>query len=141
MVMNGTKSMQVREKVIQRITDLLDNWYNDKEIMHKLKIPKTTYYRYKSQIYQEDKQLLAQIRTDELAHLTMKVRKSLEYCIKVNVDICEHSKDPKARSEASRLIVQANMGLRNLAMEPHYDEKVRIISKEVNEDTNKELDE
>jgi hypothetical protein len=132
--MSGTKSKQVRKAEIKVITDLLDDWKSDKEIMQQLNIPKATFYRYKSMIYQQDKALLDRIRTDELGHRIMQVRKSLEYCIRVNKDI-ESSSDDKARIDASAMIVKAQMGLLNLATGPHCNEQVRIISRDVNKDT------
>ena len=137
MVVKGTKSRQVKNAEIKVITDLLDDWKTDKEIMKELRIPNTTYYRYKQQIYEQDKELLAQTRTNELDHRIMQVRNSLEYCIKINKNICEQSKDDKARIEASAMIVKAQMGLLNLTEKTPYHEQVRIISREVSQDTNK----
>lgn len=143
--MSGTRSKQVRNAEIKVITDLLDDWKTDKEIIAQLNesgadISPATYYRYKSSIYKQDKKLLEKIRTDELAHRSKQVRNALEYCIKINKDICEHSKDPAARRESSKLLVQAQMGLLNLALEPAYKEQIRIISRDVTEDTKKQLE-
>ena len=135
--MSGTKSKQVRNAEIKVISDLLDKWKPDKEIMDQLKIPKATYYRYKESIFEEDKKLLEQIRANELEHRIMQVRNSLEYCIKINKDICENSKDDRARSDASIMIVKAQMGLLNLTLETPHNEQVRIITRDVIEDTKK----
>jgi hypothetical protein len=138
--MSGTKSRQVRNAEIKVITDLLDKWKSDKEIMAQLNIASATYYRYKSSIYKQDKKLLDRIRTDELAHRTMQVRNSLEYCISVNKKICESSTDDKAKIEASAMIVKAQMGLLNLALEPPYKEQIKIIARDVEQDTTKKLE-
>ncbi len=130
-----SKSKQVRAAQKEKITDLLDDWKSDKEIMKELKIPEPTYYRYKSSIYKQDKKLLDKDRTNELSHRILQVRKSLEYCIKVNKNICETSTDDKARIEASAMIVKAQMGLLNLRLEPAYHEQIRIISRDVNQET------
>lgn len=130
-----SKSKRIRKSTIRKIEGLLDDWKTDKEIMEELKIAETTYYRYKNQIYEQDKEVLDKIRATELAYSTLQIRKSLEYCIKINRDICETSTDDKARIEASRLIVQARSGLRNLLLEPPYHEQVRLIARDVTEDT------
>ena len=131
----GTKSKQVRNSEIKVIADPLDDWKSDKEIMDQLQLSRATYYRYKSRIYKQDKKILDKVRANELGHRTIQVRKSLEYCIKINKDVCENSTDDKARIEASATIVKAQMGLLYLALEPPYHEQVRIISRDVNENT------
>jgi len=121
-----------KQLLIKQVQELLDTWQSDTEIIKMLKIPHTTYYRIKKKIYQQDKKLLEKIRTDELEHRQIQVRKSLEYCIVVNKDICDNSKDDRARIDASAMIVKAQMGLLNLASEPYYNEQVRIIARETN---------
>jgi uncharacterized protein involved in tolerance to divalent cations len=126
---------QVRSAMVCKIKNLLDKWVSDEEIMARLKIPKTTYYRYKQQIQQEDKQLIAKTRTNELQQCIAEVNQSLDYCIKINKSICEHSKDDKARIEASAMTVKAEMGKLQLKINPPYSEQVRIISRDVSENT------
>src|SRR4030095_9874928 len=120
-------SREVRESIIKQITDMLDEWKTDKEIMEQLNLNRTTYHRYKSRIKKLDNKILEQTRSDEMGHRILQVRKSLEFCIKVNKDICERSLDDKARIEASAMIVKAQMGLLNLTTNPHYSEQVKII--------------
>jgi hypothetical protein len=134
----SNKSRQVRAQQIQRIKELLDQWVSDEAIMQQLNIPSRTLYRYKSSIYKQDTKLLAKTRTNELAHRILQVKKSLEYCISVNKDICENSKDDKARIEASALIVKAQMGLLNLINSGPHNEQVRIIHREVTDNTETE---
>ncbi len=133
----GTKSKQVRNAEIKIISDLLDKWKSDKEIMDQLKIPKATYYRYKASICEEDKELLKQIRANELEHRIIQVRNALEYCISVNRKICENSKDDDCKIDASAMIIKAQMGLLNLMRSGPYHEQVRIIKKEVDKNTEK----
>jgi hypothetical protein len=128
-------SKQVRASMVDKIKNLLDKWVSDEEIMSRLKIPKTTYYRYKQQIQQEDKQLIARTRSNELQQCITEVNQSLDYCIKINKQICENSKDDKARIEASAMIVKAEMGKLQLKINPPYSEQVRIISRDVSENT------
>ena len=129
------KSKEVKQSIIRKITDLLDKWVSDKEIIRKLKLAESTYYLYKSQILKEDKDLLARTRAHELEESTAEVKDSLDYCISINRDICDNSKDDKARIEASAMIVKATYGKLQLKMQPPYNEPIRIISREVNQDT------
>jgi hypothetical protein len=129
------KSKQVKASMIGKVSDMLDNWKSDPEIIHELGISKATFYRYKAQIQKQDKRLLAKTRTYELQNCIDEVNQSLDYCIRVNKDICEHSKDDKARIEASAMIVKAEMGKLQLKINPPYSEQVRIISRDVSENT------
>jgi hypothetical protein len=126
-----SKSKQVRQAEIKVIQDRLNEWKTDNEIMKELNIPTTTYYRYKHSIYMQDNKLLEKVRSNELAHRILQVRKSLEYCIQVNKKICEHSKDDRARIDASAMIVKAQMGLLNLINSGPNSEQVRIITRDV----------
>ena len=133
-----SKSKHVRAAQIEEIKNLLDQWVSDEAIMKQLGLAETTFYRYKQQIYKQDNKLLAKTRANELGHRIRQVKKSLEYCIKINKDICERSKDPRARSEASILIVRAQMGLLNLINSGPHNEQVRIIHREVTDNTEAE---
>ena len=71
---------------------------DDYEIMKKLGIPNSTYYRYKSQIYRQDKELWDQIAKESLESRALKIMKSLEICIAVNTEIAtDKQQDPKSR--------------------------------------------
>jgi ACT domain-containing protein len=88
---------------------------DDYEIMKILRIPNSTYYRYKSQIYQQDRELYDQIAKESLESRALKIMKSLELCIKVNTEIATDKElDPKARIEASIKVVDANIMAYNL---------------------------
>ena len=88
---------------------------DDYEIMKILRIPNSTYYRYKSQIYQQDRELYDLIAKESLESRALKIMKSLELCIKVNTEIATDKElDPKARIEASIKVVDANIMAYNL---------------------------
>ena len=128
-------SKQVRAAEIKVIVDMLDEWKTDAEIMEHLRIPSKTYYRYKQQIYKQDTKLLAKIRANQLAHNILQVRKSLQYCIQVNKKICEHSKDDRAKIDASAMIVKAAVGLMNLDKAGPNSEQIKIIHRDVTQHT------
>jgi hypothetical protein len=88
---------------------------NDYEIMKILRIPNSTYYRYKSKITREDRELWNQIAKESLESRAVKIMKSLELCIAVNTVIATDKQlDPKDRIEASIKIVDANIMAYNI---------------------------
>jgi ACT domain-containing protein len=83
---------------------------DDYEIMKTLGIPNSTYYRYKSQIYQQDRELWNQIAKESLESRALKTMRALQLCIKVNTEIATNKElDPKTRIEASVKVVDANI--------------------------------
>ena len=85
------------------------------EIMKILGIPNSTYYRYKSQIYQQDRELWNQIAKESLESRALKIMKSLQLCITVNTEIATNKEqDPKTRIEASVKVVDANIMAYNI---------------------------
>jgi hypothetical protein len=88
---------------------------DDYEIMKILGIPNSTYYRYKSQIYREDRKLWNQIAKESLESRALKIMKSLEQCIAINTEIAtDKQQDPKSRIEASIKVVDANIMAYNI---------------------------
>jgi hypothetical protein len=80
-----------------------------------LGIPNSTYYRYKSLIYQEDRELWERIAKESLESRALKIMSSLQLCIKVNTEIAtDKQQDPKSRIEASIKIVDANIMAYNI---------------------------
>jgi hypothetical protein len=87
----------------------------DYEIMKILGIPNSTYYRYKSQIYQQDRELWNQIARESLESRAVKIMKSLELCIAINKEIAtDKQQDPKSRIETSIKLVDANIMAYNI---------------------------
>lgn len=83
---------------------------DDYEIMKTLGIPNSTYYRYKSQMYQQDRELWNQIAKESLESRALKTMRALQLCIKVNTEIATNKElDPKTRIEASVKVVDANI--------------------------------
>jgi hypothetical protein len=92
---------------------LLDK--DDYEIMKILGIPNSSYYRYKSQIYRQDRELYDQIAKESLESRAIKIMKALQLCIIVNTEIAtDKQQDPKARIEASIKLVDANIMAYNI---------------------------
>jgi ACT domain-containing protein len=98
----GNKRSKINQlKIMTEIRKLLPDRV-DYEIMKILGIPNSTYYRYKSQIYQQDTELWNQIAKESLESRALKIMKSLELCIAVNTEIAtDKQQDPKSRIEAN----------------------------------------
>jgi ACT domain-containing protein len=111
----GNKRGKINQlRIMTEIKKLISD-KDDYEIMKTLGIPNSTYYRYKSQIYQEDRELWNQIAKESLESRAVKIMKSLELCIAVNTKIATDKQlDPKARIEASIKVVDANIMAYNI---------------------------
>jgi ACT domain-containing protein len=92
----GNKRGKINQlRIMTEIRKLLPDRV-DYEIMKILGIPNSTYYRYKSQIYQQDRELWNQIARESLESRALKIMKSLEICIAVNTEIAtDKQQDPR----------------------------------------------
>jgi ACT domain-containing protein len=79
---------------------------NDYEIMKILGIPNSTFYRYKSRIYKEDKELLSKIMIEPLESRMLMIMRTLEesYRIFRQIMLDEKAK-PMDRLKASKRMV------------------------------------
>jgi hypothetical protein len=111
----GNKRSKINQlRIMTEIKKLLSD-KDDYEIMKILGIPNSTYYRYKSQIYQQERELWNQIAKESLESRAVKIMKSLELCIAVNTEIATDKQlDPKDRIEASIKLVDANIMAYNI---------------------------
>jgi hypothetical protein len=94
----GNKRGKINQlRIMTEIKKLISD-KDDYEIMKTLGIPNSTYYRYKSQIYQEDRELWNQIAKESLESRALKTMRALQLCIKVNTEIATNKElDPKTR--------------------------------------------
>ena len=111
----GNKRSKINQlRIMTEIKKLISD-KDDYEIMKTLGIPNSTYYRYKSQIYQEDRELWNQIAKESLESRALKTMRALQLCIKVNTEIATNKElDPKTRIEASVKVVDANIMAYNI---------------------------
>lgn len=93
---------------------------NDYEIIKILGIPNSTFYRYKSIIYKEDKELWSKIIIEPLESRALKIYEILEECYRINKKIASNEKaKPMDRIKASKRMVNAQYNiLRLLKMGP-----------------------
>ena len=87
----------------------------DYEIMEILGIPNSTFYRYKSRIYKEDKELRSKIMIESLESRMLKIYQTLEECSRINRQIAMDEKaKPMDRIRASKKMVNAQYNILNL---------------------------
>jgi ACT domain-containing protein len=93
---------------------------NDYEIIKILGIPNSTFYRYKSIIYKEDKEQWSKIIIEPLESRALKIYEILEECYRINKKIASNEKaKPMDRIKASKRMVNAQYNiLRLLKMGP-----------------------
>ena len=93
---------------------------NDYEIMKILGIPNSTFYRYKSIIHREDKELWYQAMLEPLESRALRIYQTLEDSFRISKDIAFNEKNkPRDRMNASKKMVNAQYNiLRLLKMGP-----------------------
>jgi ACT domain-containing protein len=119
-VVRGNKRRKEDQlKLINQIRKLLPI-NNDYEIMKIVGIPNSTFYRYKSRIYKEDKELLSKIMIEPLESRMLTIMRSLEDSSRISRQIMLDDKaKPMDRIKASKRMVNAQYNiLRLLKMGP-----------------------
>jgi ACT domain-containing protein len=109
-------------KIINQIRNLLPI-KKDYEVMKILGIPNSTFYRYKSKIYKEDKELLSKIMIEPLESRMLQIMRSLEDSSRIFRQIMLDDKaKPMDRIKASKRMVNAQYNiLRLLKMGPNFE--------------------
>jgi hypothetical protein len=94
----------------------------DYEIMRILKIPNSTFYRYKSKIYNEDKELWTKAMFEPLESRLLRLYESLQDSFRIYRAIANNEKTkPMDRLKASKKMVDAQYNiLRLLKMGPNF---------------------
>jgi hypothetical protein len=94
----------------------------DYEIMRILKIPNSTFYRYKSKIYNEDKELWTKATFEPLESRLLRLYESLQDSFRIYRAIANNEKTkPMDRLKASKKMVDAQYNiLRLLKMGPNF---------------------
>jgi hypothetical protein len=95
----------------------------DYEIMRILGIPNSTFYRYKSKIYKEDKELWSKVMIETFESRALKIYHNLEDSSRIFRQIMLDDKaKPMDRIKASKKMVNAQYNiLRLLKMGPNFE--------------------
>jgi len=88
-VRGNKRSNQDQFKLMKEIRKLL-SIKNDYEIMKILRIPNSTFYRYKSMIYKEDKELWSQVIIEPLESRALRIYETLEESFRISKKIADN---------------------------------------------------
>ncbi len=88
---------------------------NDREIMKILRIPNSTFYRYKSKISIEDKELWSKVMFEPLESQALRIYESLKETSRICREIAFNDKyKPMERIKASKKMVNAQYNILHL---------------------------
>src|SRR4030095_6917864 len=127
-VRGNKRSRQDQFKLMKEIRKLL-SIKNDYEIMKILGIANSTFYRYKSIIYKEDKELWSKLIIEPLESRALRIYETLEESFRISKKIADNENNkPMDRIRASKKMVndQYNI-LKLLKMGPNAAEYFEII--------------
>ena len=111
----GRKPSNVVNAEINRLRRVLESTVkSDIELMEELQIKKTTFYRYKEAIRQQDIAAWHEIAKETQEEALLKIKKALDYATKVYQDIIDHAPDHRARLEAAKQIIQNTVWAKQL---------------------------
>ena len=102
---------------------------NDYEIMKILGIPNSTFYRYKSIIYKEDKELWFKAMFEPLESRALRIYETLQESYRISREIASNEKNkPMDRIKATKKMVNAQYNILHLLkMGPNSAEYCEII--------------
>ena len=129
----GRKPYQQVHAEVNRLRRVIEKPNNydksDVEIINELGINRRAFYRYKSRILEEDKEVWSKIRREGLETQALRILKSLNMAIKVNTEIALHSTDDRARIQATNSVVQNQVWIMQLLERgPNKNLEMRIIN-------------
>jgi hypothetical protein len=106
----GNKRSEAEELRLKNdIYSLSDN-HTDYEIMDILKIPNSTYYRYKEKLYEEAKEIWSQTYRESHESRILHTISAIHLSIRVNKEIAtDKDIEPKIRLEAAEALVETEM--------------------------------
>lgn len=106
----GRKASNVVNAEINRLRRVLESTdKTDIDLMEELKVKKTTFYKYKDIIREQDKDAWKEVAKESLESAALKVKKSLDYAIKIYKDVADNSQDQRARIEAAKKLVECQI--------------------------------
>ena len=123
------KSEHLITAEMNHIRRLLEDSNNtDTKIMQVLKLPERTYYKHKAKIYAIDRELWEQTARESLESRALKIMRSLQFCIDINTEIAQDKRqDPRARTDASIKVVDANIMAYNLLENGPKPQVIKVL--------------
>jgi hypothetical protein len=111
----GRKSSNVVNAEINRLRRVLETTNkSDIELMEELQIKQTTFYRYKEKIRQQDKEAWQEIAKESVEERSKKIMDAINFALNNFKDIAINSNDDRAKIEANKNVIQANVWAKEL---------------------------
>jgi len=137
----GRKPSQQVNSEINRLRRVLESTDKlDTELIEELKIKKSTFYRYKEKIMEQDKAAWLETAKESLESAALKVKRELDYCIKINRDVAENSQDQRARLEAARRIVECRMMFYKMLKEGPTSKSITVPKLPITDGTDRRVE-
>ena len=93
-VRGNKKSESEIRNAIGQIRKMIALKISDKEMLERLQIPKSTFYRYKSRIYNEDRELWEKVSIEPLESGALMLMASLKDTYRISKEIAFNNKNP-----------------------------------------------
>jgi hypothetical protein len=109
----GNKKSESEIRIaINEIRKMIALEMSDEEILARLKIPKSTFYRYKSRIYNEDRELWERVSIEPLESRAILLKESLEHTYRIAREIASNNKNPpRVTLYACKKMVEAQFNI------------------------------
>jgi hypothetical protein len=126
---NKRSESEVRN-AINEIRKMIGLNMPDKKIIERLKIPKSTFYRYKSRIYNEDRELWEKVSIEPLESRALKLKESLEHTYRIAREIASNNRNPpRVTLYACKKMVEAQFNIIQLLVKgPNSIERIRTYN-------------
>lgn len=106
----GRKSKNVVNAEINRLRRVLESTDKpDFEVIEELKVKPATFYRYKNRILEQDKAAWLEVAKESLESAALKIKKKLDYAMKIYKDVADNAPDQRARIEAAKKLVECQI--------------------------------
>jgi ACT domain-containing protein len=111
----GRKPSQQVNSEINRLRRVLETSNkSDIELIEELQIKKATFYRYKETIREQDKEAWQEIAKESLEERSKKIMDAINFALTNFKDIAINSNDDRAKIEANKNVIQANVWAKEL---------------------------
>ena len=114
-VRGNKKSRSEISETTKEIRKMMANHLSDVEILSNLKIPRSTFYRYKSRIYNQDSELWQKVSIEPLESRALKIIESLEDTYRISRKFAlDENNNARVRINASKGMVNAQYNILKL---------------------------
>jgi hypothetical protein len=111
----GRKPSQQVNSEINRLRRVLETSNkSDIELIEELQIKKATFYRYKETIREQDKEAWQEIAKESVEERSKKIMDAINFALTNFKDIAINSNDDRAKIEANKNVIQANVWAKEL---------------------------